>query len=523
MAAKEPNGPDLLSDGVALAELEEGKLIRGHVGDEAVLLARVDGDILAVGASCTHYGGPLHEGLAVGDTVRCPWHHACFNLRTGEALEAPALKPLARWKVQLRGERAFVAGPDDRSKLGPLEPTALDRAANVRPPASVVIIGAGAAGSAAAEMLRRCGYDGPITLLDSEQRAPYDRPNLSKDYLAGSAPASWMPLRPADFYQQHGVSVVRAKVTGLDTQARTVQVQGGQPQDYGALLLATGAEPRTLDIPGHDLPHVFTLRSWESSDAIIQAAAAGKRAVVVGASFIGLEVAASLRERGLEVDVVAPEQKPLMKVFGPELGGMIQGLHEEHGVRFHLGRKPTAIDEVAVTLDDGQQLPADLVVVGVGVRPRLQLAEAAGLKMDNGVLVDEYLQTSAPGVFAAGDIARWPAPQYGGPIRVEHWVVAQRQGQTAARNMLGARQPFASVPFFWSKHYDTSIRYSGHAEKWDQIVIDGSLDERDLSAAFRLAGRTLAVASVKRDHQNLQAALALELKDQDALSRLIRA
>lgn len=521
MAANEQKGPDLVRQGVALADLTEGALIKGRVRDKAVLVTRVGEDVLAVDANCTHYGGPLEKGLAAGDTIRCPWHHACFSLRTGEALEAPALNPLACWKVHLRGDRAFVVGEEASSKLGPLAATSRSRAANVKPPESVVIIGAGAAGSAAVEMLRRCDYAGPITLIDAEQRSPYDRPNLSKDYLAGSAKESWMPLRPDGFYQQHGVTVVRGQVEGIDPQARTVTIEDGASYDYGALLLAPGSAPRMLELPGHDLPHVFTLRSWDSSDAIIKAAESSANAVVIGASFIGLEVAASLRERGLQVHIVAPEQRPLLKVFGPDLGAMIQSVHEEYGVHFRLGRKPTSIEATGVTLDDGERLPADLVVIGVGVRPRLELAEKAGLKTDNGVVVDEFLQTSAAGVFAAGDIARWPAPQYGGAIRVEHWVVAQRQGQAAARNMLGAHQQFGSVPFFWSKHYDLSIRYSGHAEKWDQILIDGSLQQRNLSAAFVLDGRTLAVASVKRDYQNLQAALALETGDQAALKRLL--
>lgn len=483
-----------------------------------MLVVRQGDEIFAVGASCTHYGGPLAEGLVVGDTVRCPWHHATFSLRTGEAVRAPALNPLACWTVERRGDRVHVAARRERD---PLAPTADEWAAlGDDLPSAVVIIGAGAAGSAAAELLRRRGYRGPVTIIDAEDGSPYDRPNLSKDYLAGEAEEEWIPLRPPGFYDEHDIRIVRARVVALDVEARTVRLADGTSHDYGALLLATGADPRPLDIPGHDLPHVRLLRSLADSNELIALAERSSRAVVMGASFIGLEVAASLRTRGVEVHVVAPEAEPLARVLGSELGAMVRAMHEEHGVVFHLGRTATSIERDTVILDDGQRLPADMVVAGIGVVPRLDLAKDSGLTIDRGVVVDEFLQTSAPGVYAAGDIARWPDPHSGERIRVEHWVVAQRQGQSAARNMLGAREPFTEIPFFWSKHYDVSIRYSGHAERWDAVEVSGSVADRDCSVAFRSAGRTLAVASVGRDLENLEAAAALERDDETALHRI---
>src|SRR5690606_7326624 len=425
----ELHGPDL-REGVALDELTEGRPLLGHADGEAVLLVRRGGEVHAIGATCTHWGGPLAEGLVVEDTIRCPWHHACFSLRTGEALGAPALNPVARWDVEIRDGTVFDASKQEHAPLA-------SRGRNVDGPESVVILGAGAAGSAAAELLRREGYRGPVTLVDPDATAPYDRPNLSKDYLAGNAPEEWIPLRPEGFHQEHGIERIAERATAIDTAARTVTLADGRTLRYGALLLATGAEPVRLRLAGADLPHVHVLRSLDDCRAIIRSAESAQRAVVLGASFIGMEVAASLRARGLEVTVVAPEAVPFERALGPELGAAIRRLHESRGVAFRLGHIAAEITPDHVRLDDGETLAADLVVIGIGVRPRTALAQAAGLEVDDGVLVDAFLETSAPGVYAAGDIARWPDPRTGERVRVEHWAVAQRQGQAAARNILG--------------------------------------------------------------------------------------
>lgn len=497
------SGPDL-AQGVAFAQLADGAMLRGHVGDEAVLLARRGQELFAIGATCTHYSGPLAEGLLVGDTVRCPWHHACFSLRTGEALRAPALDPVPCWRVERQGDRIFVRG---KAAAAP-KPAPLPKAGM---PGSIVIIGGGAAGNSAAETLRREGYVGGITMLSADSSVPCDRPNLSKDYLAGTASEEWIPLRSPEFYREHAIELrLGARVTTVDTVLHEVQLEGGSRQPYDALLIATGAEPVRLDVPGAELPHVHYLRSLADSRAIIKAAETARHAVVIGASFIGLEVAASLRARNLAVHVVAPESIPMERILGREIGGFVRAIHEEHGVQFHLGTTVTSIGEGNVTLKTGETLAADLVVVGIGVRPALDLAEQAGLAIDRGVAVDEYLATSAAGIFAAGDLARWPDPHTGEKIRVEHWVVAERQGQTAARNMLGRREPFDAVPFFWSMHYDVSILYVGHAEKWDEIEIDGRIEARDCRVTYRRAGRTLAVATIGRDAESLRAEVELE-------------
>jgi apoptosis-inducing factor 3 len=504
----ELKGPDL-SAGVALDEIADGGLLLGHVGDEAVVVARRGDRCFAVSGGCTHYGGPLGEGIFDGECVRCPWHHARFDVATGDAVAAPALNPVDAWSVQVANGRVSVAG-----KLSPAVP------ARIAAPAVVVIVGGGAAGHACAERLRKEGHDGRIVMLSADAAPPVDRPNLSKDYLAGKAPEEWIPLRGPEFFGEQRIELrtgVRAQ--SIDVAARRVILDGGEAVAWDALVLATGAEAVRLSLPGGE--HALTLRTLADSRAIIARAEAGKRAVVIGASFIGLEVAASLRARGVEVDVVAPDAVPLGRVLGPTVGAFVRGLHEANGVRFHLGRKPASLSGDRVTLDDGASLPADLIVSGVGVRPSLQLAAEAGLTVDDGIVVDEFLRTSAPGVWAAGDVARWPDARSQERMRVEHWVVAERMGQTVARNLLGQARRFADVPFFWSQHYDVGINYVGHARRWDRDQLSGSLEKRDALVAYRLDEKIVAVATIGRDAASLEAERAMEQGDAAALEALV--
>ena len=498
--AEDLAGPDL-KQGIAVSMLADGATLTGHADGEPVLLVRQGAEIFAVGAHCTHYHGALADGLVAGDTVRCPLHHACFDLRTGEALRAPAIDPLACWSVVAREGKIFVTG----------KRTATVHRIGGASPEKIVIIGGGAAGFAAAEMLRREKYTGSIVMLSDDEAPPIDRPNVSKDYLAGTAPEEWMPLRPDDFYSENKIDLrLNANVTAIDRKGRSVSLADGGKIAYDRLLLATGAEPIRLTIPGAQLPHIHVLRTLKDSRTIIVQAKTAKQAVVMGASFIGLEAAAALRNLGLEVHVVAPEKIPLERVLGPEMGKFVRALHEEHGLIFHLEDVATAIEGNLVKLRSGGTLQADLVIAGIGVRPRIGLAEQAGLATDRGVTVNAYLETSDPNILAAGDIARWPDPHTGENIRVEHWVLAQRQGQAAARVMLGQREAFEAVPFFWSQHYDVAINYTGHAEKWDALVIEGDIAARDCLLRYKRGGRTLAVASIARDVANLQAEIVME-------------
>lgn len=494
-----------LTVGIAQRDIADETMVLGHVGEDEVLLIRCGAEFFAVGAYCTHYHGPLAEGIVVDGTVRCPWHHACFDLRRGEALRAPALSPIACWDVEQNDGKIIV-----RKKRAEEKSKSFVKRAGVTP-GNIVIVGGGAAGFAAAEMLRREEYQGSIVMLSNDNAPPVDRPNLSKDYLAGSAPEDWLPLRPDSFYSENGIELrLNANVTGFDARSGEVDLGDGSKIPYDRLLLATGAEPVRVSIPGADQPHVCTLRTLADCRAIIERAKTARRVVVLGASFIGLEVAAALRARELEIHVVAPDKRPMERILGSQMGDFVRSLHEQHGVIFHLEETAVAIERNQVKLKGGGILQADFVVAGIGVRPRVQLAETAGLAVDRGVVVDAYLETSAPRIFAAGDIARWPDPHSGESIRVEHWVVAERQGQAAALNMLGRSEKFVAVPFFWSQHYDVPINYVGHAEKWDELAIEGDITSKDCLLRFKRNRRTLAVATIFRDLDSLNDELAME-------------
>lgn len=506
------DGPDLKT-GVEFSRLVEDQPLLGHYQGEAVVVVRKGGELFATGATCTHYSGPLAEGLVVDETIRCPWHHARFSLRTGEAEGAPALNPLPCFDVRREGGLVRITGkktPDFRAAC-PLNPS------------SVLIVGGGAAGAACAEMLRTKGYNGPITIAGDEDPGPVDRPNLSKDYLAGSAPEEWIALRSPEYYQERRIELLPDDpAVRIRPAEHRAWLRSGRTLDYGMMLLATGAEPRSIPIKGVDQEHVFRLRTLADSKAIIARSQQARTCVVIGSSFIGLEAAASLRARGLEVTVISQDSVPLERVMGTEVGRFVQKLHEEHGVRFLLNAMPAAIHEDRVDLTGGGGVPAQMVILGVGVSPRTSLAEEAGIQVGDGIVVNETLLTSAPGVFAAGDVARFPEHVSGEEARIEHWVVAERQGQGVARRMLGIGGPFRQTPFFWSQHYDVTISYVGHASKWDRCEVKGDLERRDACVVYRLQGRILAAATIGRDLLSLQLENAMESGDVAGLESLLR-
>ena len=496
MAQSDDPKPDF-SKRVPLASIPDGGILAGVVGEKAVLLTRSGNEVRAFSGICTHLGAPLEQGICVQGQVRCPWHHARFNLMTGEAVTAPAFDALKSWAVDRVGDEVVITAETSRGS------SLQKRGFEGHSEPGFVILGGGAAGYAAAHELRCRGHEGPVTLVSEDESPPYDRTLLTKDYLDGKFGADRLPIAKTSL-DDLGITLLAAtKAKSIDIAAHQLHLADGRALPYTKLLLATGAEPNRLQVAGAHLPHVRLLRSLADCRALLTRLTAGAKVVVIGSSFIGLEAAASIRSRGFDVAVVTSEAEPMRKVLGPALARAILSAHTGQGVMFRMRASVKAITDGAVHFADGSSLPADLVVLGIGVKPRIAIADAAGLKVNDGVVVDQFLRTSDPDIYAAGDIARWPDPR-SGRVRVEHWVVAERQGQIAARNMMGEAETYAAIPFFWSKHFDMSFRYLGHAEEWDEEAIEGNLDERDAVVRLRKKGEDQAVITVGRDRQALE-------------------
>ena len=479
----------------SVGDLGDGEMVSVVVGDRKLLLARVGGRFFATSPRCPHWGGPLPEGTNSGRRLLCPWHKGTFDVTSGDLLDPPPLDPIATFPVRVDGDDVFVSD----EKL----PRPEGRGLVTRDPADrrlFAIIGGGAAAQSAAEELRRQGYAGRLLLLSPEGEWPYDRPNLSKDYLAGELDPAWLPLRPPEFYERHGVERQVARVVRLDVPARTITLEDGAVLTPDAVLVASGAVPRRLDVPGAELPGVFTLRSHGDAETLLAAAGGASRAVVVGASFIGMEAAASLRRRGLEVTVTGPEAVPFAAALGEQAGRVVQSVHQRHGTRFVLGRQVAAVhgDGAArgVELDDGTVLDADLVLVGIGVTPATAFVEGVPLEADGGIRVDAGLRVAA-GVWAAGDVAVYPDPHTGRDVRIEHWRLAEQHGRAAARSMAGAGEPFAGVPFFWTEHFDLRVGYAGSGRGWDELIMTGDPDAADFLALYAAQGRLAAACGTR--------------------------
>mgnify|MGYP006284359131 CR=1 FL=1 len=508
---------------IALSEIPEDGMTQVAEDGREVLLVRRGETVHALGAHCPHHHAPLAEGVLHGDRLLCPWHQSVFDVDNGELLEPPALDCLDSYPARVDGDEVVVELPDEADGVRAPELTTEEPVADDR---TFAIIGSGAAAVAAAQELRRVGYQGRLVMVSRDDRDPYDRTNCSKDYLAGSAEPEWMPLRSPEMYTDAGIERITHEVRELDVSTRRIPLPQGATLEADALLLAPGAEPRTLDVPGSDLDGVFTLRTWSDADRIIAAADTASRALVVGASFIAMEAAASLRQRGVDtVTVVAPETEPFAAVLGEEVGGVLRSIHEENGVRFRLGRQVEAFEDnggvAAAVLDNGDRVATDLVVIGVGVRPATGFLRGVELESDGSVRTDESLRVAA-GVWAAGDIATFPDPRTGEGVRIEHWRLAQQHGQTAARNMAGATTAYRGTPFFWTMHFGTSLGYVGHASRWDEVILHGSLDEKDFIAFYVAGDRLLAAAGIGRDRQ-LDALHELMLEGREPSPERVRA
>lgn len=479
-------------------DLQDGEMKQVSVGETEVLLARIEGKFHAVGAHCTHYKAPLAEGVISGDRIICPWHNACFSLVTGNQYEPPGLDSLPCYQVRIDKENVIITLPES------VAAQRIPSMAKYNPdadPRTFVVLGAGAAGSAAVEVLRQVGFEGRIVMITREHELPYDRTWLSKDYFIGQVSKDEMPLRSPDFYKDHNIEILFDKqAVRVDPTAKTITFNDGEIT-YDSLLLATGGKPTTLDVEGTDLQNVFTLRSFDDTEQILAACKQASHAVVIGSSFIGMETAAGLTQRGMQVTVVSPTL-PFKSILGAEIGQLFQQVHEEQGVSFRLGTKATKLSGdskvEAVILDNGERLPADLVVVGIGVKPVTQFLEGVELHEDKSVVVDEYL-CAADSLYAAGDIARFPDWRTGEATRIEHWRIAAQHGRIAAYNMAGQKVKFAGVPVFWTMQFEFPLRYVGHTEEWDEIIFDGDLQTREFMAFYVKDNQVLAVAASQRD------------------------
>lgn len=482
-------------------ELEEGgmKMI-SHQGND-ILLTRIRGNIYAVGGHCTHYGAPLDEGVLDGDRLICPWHHARFAAETGDLLDPCALDALPHYQVRIEGENVIVLLPEKIEAnripdMADYDPGADDRC--------FVIAGAGAAGYAAAQTLREDGYRGRLVMITPENRPAYDRPTLSKAYLQGNLERESLPLRPDKFYNEHGLELMlERRLTEVNSGSKTVTLDTGETLKYDRLLIATGAKPRRLNVPGAELDKVFLLRSLEDCEAIIRALETAERAVVIGTSFIGLETAASMiRRKKIPVTVIGPEKVPFDKVFGAEIGQMVQSLHEKNGAFFRLGRTVQRIEGEgqvqAVILDNGDRIETDLVIVGIGVQPATTFMGDLEKLPDGSLKVDRFFRVKND-VYAAGDVATFTDWRTGRDLRIEHWRTALEQGRCAGHNMAGRETAYEGIPFFWSSQVGLGLRYVGHAKDWDEIIVQGSISSQEFVAFYLKDDMVQAAVGNKRD------------------------
>jgi apoptosis-inducing factor 3 len=505
-------------------ELQDGQKRQVTVGGTDILLIRREDNVYAIGAYCTHNQAPLEQGVLHGDWIVCPWHNAYFDITTGDLHQPPGLDSLDRYPVRIDGDNVLVTIPDAAPGHRVPDMAAYEPDTDSR---TFVILGAGAAGTHAAETLRVAGYQGRIVMVTRDNKLPYDRTTLSKNYFTGKLKADQILMRSTDFYQQHNIELrLNCPVANVDINTKTIAFANDETLTYDALLIATGTQPRHLAVPGGAFPNIFTLRSFADSDRILAAAANAKQAVVIGSSFIGMEVAAGLTQKGIKVTVVSPDSLPFERILGAQIGELFYQVHQENGVTFKLGHTVTQIEGEStaqtVILDNGDRLNTDMIVVGIGVQPVTEFI--AGIELnpqDRSIPVDEYL-CAAEGVYAAGDIARFPDWRTSASMRVEHWRIAAQHGRVAAFNMAGKPTKFRGVPVFWSMQYQFPIRYVGHATEWDEVIIDGSLDDRQFIVFYVKDDRVLAAASSKRDTETAAIVELLRIDKMPAPNELRR-
>ena len=485
-----------------LAEIPDFGMRQVELDGRKILLVRRGGNVQAFEGSCPHAGGPLAEGVLDGARVICPWHKAAFCTRTGRLLDPPAADDLPEYPVTMNGEEIVVT-------LAPPSPApALQAAAEDR--RCFVVIGGGGAGSAAVRELRASGFAGRLVLVDREDALPYDRTLLSKYELSGEKGGEKSPLQDQPFYRRNRIERRIGEVTAIDPARKTITFKSGDTLTYDAALLATGSRVVPAPFPGAAEAGVLLLRDRRDAARILAAASGARRAAVIGASFIGMEVAAALTERGLKVTVVAAESAPFEKPLGARIGTVFQRLHERHGVAFRFNARIARLQAgppKAIVLEDGSRIEADLIVAGLGVRPATEFAAGLTREPDHGLAVGPDLKL-ADGLYAAGDIAAFPLWGDGPPVRVEHWRVAGQHGRLAARAMLGAPARYDAVPVFWTIQYMKRLDYVGHASGDDELVVRGDLEKPEFIAYYLRDGQVAAAAGFDRD-QDMAAIVAL--------------
>ena len=481
----------------ALADIPDQGMRLVEIDGTKIVLVRLGSEVHALAGECPHAGAPLHEGAICNGRLICPWHSGTFEIATGALVEPPPMTPLARFACRVAGADVLL----DPTPIPPPAPAQRDPADG----RNFLLIGSGAASAMAAFSLREFGFTGRIVMIGPHPEEPLDRTLLSKQAMAGE---DWakdaLPLLSAEQARTFGIERIDARVTALDAAAKRATLGDGSTLGYDAALLATGGIPKRLSVPGGDLEGVFTLRHQPDMEGIITASEATARVLVIGTSFIGMEVAGALTQRGCRVVVAGPEALPFEAQFGPDLARALLRAHEENGVAFHLGRNIVRLEGqgrvAAAILDNGERIEAGAVVVGIGVTPATGFV--SGVRQGGGRRHPGRCASlrAADGLFAAGDIAALPGPD-GKPRRIEHWRVAEQHGRAAARAMLGHAAPFDGVPFFWTAQHDKVVDYIGHAREWDEIAVDGDVPGFDFLSFYLKGGRIAAIATAGRDRQ----------------------
>ncbi|KAF7219010.1 apoptosis inducing factor mitochondria associated 4 [Nothobranchius furzeri] len=484
------------------ADLQDGQMREVAVDDQKVLLVRIQGQYSAVGSRCSHYSAPLIKGALVGDRVRCPFHGACFNVRTGDIEEYPGLDSIPSYKVKVEDGKVYVT--INKKSLTLTKRVKEMFAIQPGTKHTVLLIGGGPASLVCAETLRQNCYPGHIVIVTKDSLPPIDKPKLSK---AMNLESSSILLRSGDFYQQYAIEMWMGKeVVSVHPPDKVVKMSDGTSKRYDQLLIATGCRARPLSCPGSDLKGVHLLQSYDDAKEI-HSSSVGQRAVVIGASFIGMEVASYLSDKATSVALVGSASYPFEKSLGPEIGKMTMAMLEEKNVKFFMNDRVTEIrgengKVKNVVLSSGAVLEADVVIAGIGVIPNSDFLAGSKVAVDSGkaVIVDKYMRTNIPDIFSAGDVASFPLSIRGDQqVNIGHWQMSHSHGKVAALNMLKKPTKIESVPFFWSALAGKSIRYTGYGEGYTEILVKGKVEERKFLAFYIKDEEVVAAASLMFD------------------------